>query len=57
MALAQLDDKLRIPVVLNIYSDMDLSEIALALDIPEGTVKSRLFTARQKLKEYLDTLE
>jgi RNA polymerase sigma-70 factor (ECF subfamily) len=49
--------KLRIPVVLNIYSDMDLSEIAIALDIPEGTVKSRLFTARQKLKEYLDTLE
>jgi RNA polymerase sigma factor (sigma-70 family) len=57
LALAQLDDKLRIPVVLNIYSDMDLSEIALALDIPEGTVKSRLFTARQKLKEYLDSLE
>jgi RNA polymerase sigma factor (sigma-70 family) len=57
LALAQLDEKLRIPVVLNIYSDMDLSEIALALDIPEGTVKSRLFTARQKLKEYLDSLE
>lgn len=57
LALAQLDEKLRVPLVLNIYSEMDLSEIAVALDIPEGTVKSRLFTARQKIKEYLDTLE
>ncbi|MEO7426321.1 MAG: RNA polymerase sigma factor [Fibrobacteria bacterium] len=57
LALAQLDEKLRVPLVLNIYSDMDLSEISVALDIPEGTVKSRLFTARQKIKEYLDTLE
>lgn len=57
LALAHLDEKLRVPLVLNIYSDMDLSEISLALDIPEGTVKSRLFTARQKIKEYLDTLE
>lgn len=57
LALANLDEKLRVPLVLNIYSDMDLSEIATALDIPEGTVKSRLFTARQKIKEFLDTLE
>jgi len=36
---------------------MDLSEIAAVMEIPEGTVKSRLFTARLKLKEYLDSLE
>ncbi len=54
-ALATLEDKLRIPLVINIYSDMDLSEISDIMDIPEGTVKSRLFTARMKIKEYLDT--
>jgi RNA polymerase sigma-70 factor (ECF subfamily) len=57
LGLASLDEKLRVPLVLNVYSEMDLSEIAVALDIPEGTVKSRLFTARQKIKEYLDSLE
>jgi RNA polymerase sigma-70 factor (ECF subfamily) len=53
-ALATLDEKLRIALVLNIYSEMDLSKIAEILDVPEGTVKSRLFTARKKVKEYLD---
>jgi RNA polymerase sigma-70 factor (ECF subfamily) len=57
MALATLDDKLRVPLVLNVYSEMDLSEIAHTLDIPEGTVKSRLFTARQKMREYLDSID
>ncbi len=56
-ALAILDDKLRIPLVLNIYSDMELSEIAIILGIPEGTVKSRLFTARKLIKEYLDSID
>ena len=31
----------------------DLSEVARLLDLPEGTVKSRLFLARQRLKELL----
>jgi RNA polymerase sigma-70 factor (ECF subfamily) len=57
LALATLDDKLRVPLVLNVYSEMDLSEIAHTLDIPEGTVKSRLFTARQKIREYLDSVD
>ncbi len=57
LALATLDDKLRVPLVLNVYSDMDLSEIAHTLEIPEGTVKSRLFTARQKIREYLDAID
>jgi len=56
-ALAKLDEKLRIPLVLHIYSDMDLAEIATVLGIPEGTVKSRLFTARKQMKDYLDELE
>ncbi|MCX7726634.1 MAG: hypothetical protein N2053_07270, partial [Chitinispirillaceae bacterium] len=56
-AVASLDYKLRIPLVLNIYSEMDLAEIALVMGIPEGTVKSRLFTARKQIREFLDKLE
>jgi RNA polymerase sigma-70 factor (ECF subfamily) len=56
-ALATLNENLRVPLVLNVYSDMDLSEIADILGLPEGTIKSRLFTARKKVKEYLDGIE
>ncbi len=56
-ALATLNENLRVPLVLNVYSDMDLSEIADVLGLPEGTIKSRLFAARKKVREYLDNLE
>ena len=32
---------------------LDRAEVAALLDLPEGTVKSRLFLARQRLKEQL----
>jgi RNA polymerase sigma-70 factor (ECF subfamily) len=53
--LARLDDSLRIPLVLNIYSEMDIGEIAAVVNIPEGTVKSRLFTARKQMKEFIQS--
>ena len=56
-AMGDLDYKLRIPLVLNIYGEMDLAEIATIMGIPEGTVKSRLFTARKQMREFLDGLE
>jgi RNA polymerase sigma-70 factor (ECF subfamily) len=56
-SLDELDYKLRVPLVLNIYGEMDLAEIATIMGIPEGTVKSRLFTARKQMKEFLDNLE
>jgi RNA polymerase sigma-70 factor (ECF subfamily) len=56
-SLEELDYKLRIPLVLNIYGEMDLAEIASIMGIPEGTVKSRLFTARKQMREFLDDLE
>ena len=31
----------------------DIGEVAALLDVPEGTVKSRLFEARKKMKEHL----
>jgi RNA polymerase sigma-70 factor (ECF subfamily) len=56
-ALEQLEPKLRAPLVLHIYSELDLAEIGSIMGIPEGTVKSRLFTARKRIKSYLDGLE
>jgi RNA polymerase sigma-70 factor (ECF subfamily) len=56
-ALEKLDDKLRVPLVLHIYSELELSEISGIMGIPEGTVKSRLFAARKQLREYLDEMD
>jgi len=40
-------------VVLSLYyfEQLNISEISIALNIPPGTVKSRLFTAREELKK------
>ena len=48
-----LSEKLRIVIVLAGIQGHDLKEVAALLDLPEGTVKSRLFVARQQLKEAL----
>lgn len=53
-AIDELSDKLRIVVVLNAIDGHDIREVARLLDLPEGTVKSRLHAARQQLKERLD---
>lgn len=52
-AVEQLSPALRSAFILRAYHDRDLSEIAAALDIEEGTVKSRLHRARQTLKRAL----
>ena len=40
-------------VILSLYyfEQLSISEISIALNIPPGTVKSRLFTAREELKK------
>jgi len=40
-------------VILSLYyfEQLNISEISIALNIPPGTVKSRLFTAREELKQ------
>ena len=52
-AIDALPDKLRVAIVLANIEEHDLGEVARLLDLPEGTVKSRLFLARQRLKELL----
>ena len=38
-------------IVLHYFQELSISEIALTLNIREGTVKSRLHNARKKLKK------
>lgn len=52
-ALAQLPEKDRAILAMHYSEEMPLSEIADALGTPLGTVKSRLYHARQRLKETL----
>lgn len=52
-AIDTLPEKLRVVVILAGIEEYDLREVARLLDLPEGTVKSRLFLARQRLKEQL----
>ena len=52
-AVMQLKYKLRIVVILYYYDGMHTKEIAKTIECREGTVKSRLFTARIRLKELL----
>lgn len=52
-ALAALPEKLRDVVVLSVYQGMRYRDIGAILKIPEGTVKSRMFLAMNRLKEVL----
>ena len=46
-----LPDKMRIVILMFYMEDMSIEDIAAALMIPAGTVKSRLFKAKKILKE------
>ena len=52
-AIEALPEKLRLVVILAGIEGHDMQEVAALLDVPEGTVKSRLFLARKQLKEKL----
>jgi RNA polymerase sigma-70 factor (ECF subfamily) len=56
-ALATLSDKLREVVVLRFASELSYEEISEVLDIPVGTVKSRLFAGLDKLRQHLERHE
>lgn len=52
-ALLTLSEDYRSVIVLHYFSDCDYRQISAILNIPEKTVKSRLFSARQQLKQRL----
>jgi len=52
-AIDGLSEKLRVVIVLSAIEGHDIKEVAALLELPEGTVKSRLFAARQQLKDAL----
>lgn len=56
-AIDALPEKLRVVVVLSNMEGHDVLDVARLLDLPEGTVKSRLFLARQRLKEQLQWMQ
>jgi len=47
--VGRLPPPIRETVVLKYFSGMSIEEVAAALNIPQGTVKSRLFTAKRIL--------
>lgn len=52
-----LDEDLRVIVVLHYYQGFQVKEIAKMLHVPQGTVKSRLFRARNELKKLIEENE
>lgn len=53
-AVAKLKDRYRIPIMLFYMEEMTIKEIADLLQIPQGTVKSRLNYAKKLLKKELE---
>ena len=49
-AIARLDGKLRLPIILHYMEGYSVGEVAELLRLPAGTVKTRLFKARKILR-------
>lgn len=56
-ALERLDEKRRTVVVLYYFEDLSIREIAQMTGVLEGTVKSRLYSARRHLRQALTEQE
>ncbi len=56
-AIMNLPVKLRTVIVLYYYNQMSIKEIARACGCLEGTVKSRLYNGKRKLREILEQQE
>ena len=52
-ALLELDEKLRMPLVLHYMEGYSVADVAAALRLPQGTVKTRLRRGREELKALL----
>ncbi|WP_340372983.1 RNA polymerase sigma factor SigY [Peribacillus sp. FSL E2-0218] len=56
-ALGQLNDGLRVPVILKHYYGFSYEEIAAIISIPEGTVKSRVHKGIKAIRKELATID
>ena len=54
-SLNSLSERMRVVLILSVYQGLSYPEIADVLGIPVGTVKTRVFYALRRLKEYLET--
>ena len=52
-ALSELPEKMRLVVVMSLYQDLKYEEISEILEIPIGTVKSRMFQALRRLRDQM----
>lgn len=52
-AMTRLPEEFRLPVTLRDLGGLDYAEIAATLDIPPGTVRSRIARGRRQLSEIL----
>jgi RNA polymerase sigma-70 factor, ECF subfamily len=53
-AISRLPEKLRVPLLLKDIEGFSYQEIAESIDCEIGTVKSRIFRARESLREFLE---
>jgi RNA polymerase sigma-70 factor (ECF subfamily) len=56
-ALQSLPEEFRTVLVLRVVEEMSVEEVAVALEISTGTVKSRLYRAKEKMRELLESIE
>lgn len=53
-AISQLGEDLKATLILCQVEEVDIKDAAVILGVPEGTVKSRLFRAKQELRKILE---
>lgn len=53
LAMAKLPEEFRTVLVLRIVEEMPVEEVAASLGVSTGTIKSRLFRAKEKMRELL----
>jgi RNA polymerase sigma-70 factor (ECF subfamily) len=53
-AVDMLDESLRLPIVLHYFQGLSTAEIGEVLGIPRGTVKTRLYAGRDRLRKTLE---
>jgi RNA polymerase sigma-70 factor (ECF subfamily) len=55
LALSRLDEEQRLPILLVTMEDLSVAEAAEILQIPKGTVLSRMHRGKQRLREILNS--